>query len=71
MYLRCLIVHGARSVVRVRTHYRDPLGNWVDQPVCRVHINIAICAVANKIVRIAWAVLRKGTVYGTPSFATA
>jgi len=70
VYLRCLIVHGARSVVRVRAHYRDPLGSWVDQLVRRTHINIAICAVANKIVRIAWAMLRKGTVYGLPATTT-
>jgi transposase len=71
VYLRCLIVHGARSVVRVRAHYNDRLGNWVDQLVRRAHINVAICAVANKIVRIAWAVLRKGSVYGLPATATA
>jgi len=71
VYLRCLIIHGARSVARVRSHYHDPLGKWVEQLVRRVHINIAICAVANKIVRIAWAVLRKSSVYGTPTVATA
>jgi transposase len=71
VYLRCLIVHGARSVVRVRAHCDDRLGNWVAQHVRRVHINVAICAVANKIVRIAWAVLRKGSIYGLPATATA
>jgi transposase len=67
VYLRCLLIHGARSVVRVRAHYHDRLGGWVDQLVRRVHINVAICAVANKIVRIAWALLRKGSVYGLPA----
>jgi len=66
VYLRCLVIHGARSVVRVRTHYRDPLGNWVEQLVRRVHVNVAICAVANEIMRIAWAVLRNGSEYGSP-----
>jgi hypothetical protein len=37
-----------------------PLGRWVKDPSSRVHCNVAIVAFANKLARIAWAVLRRG-----------
>jgi transposase len=65
-YLRRLFIHGARSIL-TRTH-RDKLafGSWMDQLERRMHRNVATVAVANKLARIAWAVLAKGETYRWP-----
>ena len=58
--LRCLLIHGARSVVsraRVKT---DARSMWIRQLVGRVGMNNACVAVANKMARVAWALLRTG-----------
>ena len=60
-YLRRLFVHGARAVVsRVK---RDKLafGDWITGLESRAHPSVVIVAVANKLARIAWAVLRRET----------
>jgi transposase len=65
-YLRCLLIHGARSVVsraRVKT---DARSMWIQQLVGRVGINKACVAVANKMARGAWALLRTGEHYRQP-----
>jgi transposase len=36
------------------------LGRWVKGLLGRAHQNVAVLALANKLVRIAWAVLRRG-----------
>lgn len=62
-YLRRLLIHGARSVVlhSDRKHHR--IGVWLDELETRAHRNVAVVAMANKLARIAWAVLTKDTVY--------
>jgi transposase len=65
-YLRCLLIHGARSVVsraRVKT---DARSMWIRQLVGRVGMNKACVAVANKMARVAWALLRTGEHYRQP-----
>ena len=37
-----------------------PLGRWAKGLLSRAHRNVAIVAFANKLARIAWAVLRRG-----------
>ena len=37
-----------------------PLGSWLRGLVGRVHKNVATVALASKLARIAWAVLRRG-----------
>jgi transposase len=37
-----------------------PLGEWLRALMKRVHKNVAVVALANKLARIAWAVLRRG-----------
>jgi len=60
-YLRGILIHGARSVVS-RAHRKDDrLNCWVTELKERSHANIAAVALANKTVRIAWAMLRNGT----------
>jgi transposase len=51
-------VHGARAVVRLVQRPSDPLRAFVGRIRERAHINVAISALANKIARVAWAVLR-------------
>ena len=62
-YLRSLLVHGARSVIRTAKDKDDPLSQWVTRLVARSHINVASVALANKTARIAWAMIRNGTDY--------
>jgi transposase len=59
-YLPYLLMHGARSVVsRARTK-TDATSVWIRQLVVRVGMNKACVAVANKMARVAWALLRTG-----------
>jgi len=61
--LRRLLIHGARSVVsRARTK-TDATSVWIRQLVARAGMNKACVAVANKMARVAWALLRTGEHY--------
>ena len=62
-HLRSLLVHGARSVVRVAANKNDPINQWVNQLQERRGFNRATVAVANKNARIIWAMLRTGESY--------
>ena len=62
-YLRSILIHGARSVVSKAKHKDDRLSRWVTELAKRKHPNVAAVALANKTVRIAWAMLRNGTDY--------
>lgn len=59
-YLRKLLIHGARTVLHLLKDRTSPLARWVDQLKERCHGNVAVVAMANKLARIAWAVLTKG-----------
>jgi len=65
-YLRRLFIHGARSILTVANREKITFGPWIKQLESRVHRNVAIVAVANKLARIAWAVLAKGESYHWP-----
>ena len=56
-YLRTLMVHGARSAVRVAANKQTPTDNWTNQLSTRRHMNVVSVARANKNARIAWALL--------------
>lgn len=56
-YLRGLLVHGARSVLRTAADKPDDRSRWLMNLATRRHRNIAIVAQANKTARIAWAIL--------------
>jgi len=56
-YLRTLMVHGARSVVRVAKNKLTPTDSWTNNMVKRRHVNVVGVARANKNARIAWALL--------------
>ncbi len=62
-YLRRLFVQGARAVLQFREKQSSALRAWLAQLTSRTHHNVAGVALANKLARIAWAVLAKSEVY--------
>jgi transposase len=62
-YLRSLLIHGARAVIRTARAKDDPLSKWVIRIADRRHPNVAAAALANKTTRIAWAMLSRETNY--------
>ena len=58
-YLRRLLIHGARSALPSIAERDTPLGRWTKGLLARAHKNIAVVALANKLARIAWAVLQR------------
>ena len=63
VYLRTLLVHGARAALPSLSASATPLGAWLRALTARTHKNKVIVALAGKLARIAWAVLRSGTNY--------
>ena len=57
--LRTMLIHGARAVVRWAHRRDDALGRWVMQLKARRGTNKTVVALANKLARIAWAVVAK------------
>ncbi|MDF1528196.1 MAG: IS110 family transposase [Sedimenticola sp.] len=62
-YLRCLLIHGARSVVLHAEGKTDKLSRWIIQLRERRGINKTAVALANKLARMGWALLRNETEY--------
>ena len=69
-YLRSILIHGARAVVSQAKRRDDRLSRWVTELEQRSHMNVAAVALANKTVRMAWAMLHHGTGYD-PELAVA
>jgi transposase len=61
-YLRMLLIHGARAVVRVSERKPEP-DTWLKRLLSRRNKNVAAVALANKNARIAWALLRHDREY--------
>ncbi|AYH43375.1 IS110 family transposase [Azoarcus sp. DN11] len=67
VYLRTLLIHGARSVItRQKTH--EP---WLDNLLARRPFNAAVVALANKMARTIWALLALDRTYQKGYAATA
>ena len=62
-YLRTLVVQGAQAVLRSAGNKEDDRSRWACDLQQRCHRNGAAVALANKNVRIAWALLRHGGTY--------
>src|SRR5690242_10826305 len=62
-YLRKLLVHGARAALPSLSASATPLGKWLTSLLERAHKNTVVVALANKLARIVWAVLRRGETY--------
>jgi len=69
-YVRCLLVHGARSMISASKGKEDRLSQWVTRIASTRHPNVAAVAMANKTARIAWAMIRNGSDY-QPELAAA
>ncbi len=52
-YLRKLLVHGARAVLRHAKNRDDGLSQWLNELMARKHANVVTVALANKTARIA------------------
>jgi transposase len=68
-YFRKLLVHGARAVLQTKDKQSSGLSTWLTQLTSRAHSNVAAVALANKLARMAWAVLAKGEAYRPPLLA--
>src|SRR5467141_2707651 len=63
-YLRVLFVQAARVVLaRIKHLERYGLKSWIEAAKKRLHPNVLAIALANKLARIAWAVLAKGRAF--------
>lgn len=62
-YLRTLLIHGGRTVVRVADKHKDQRSQWITQLDARRGKNITAVAVANKNARVAWALLSQQSTY--------
>jgi transposase len=63
VYLRQLIIHGARAVMRWVERKEDATSRWATALKARRHTNVAVVALANKIARVAYAVMCTGKPY--------
>jgi transposase len=65
-YLRRLLVQGARAVLQQSAKQSFGLRAWLAQLTTRAHSNVVAVALANKLARMAWAVLAKNEPYRPP-----
>jgi len=70
-YLRKLLIHGARAAMPVLAASATPLGSWLQGVMKRAHKNTAVVALANKLARIVWVLLRRGEVFDAGATAGA
>jgi transposase len=62
-YLRRQLMHGARALVKVSKGREGKPWAWIDGLLARRPFNVVVAAVANKLARIAWALLSRGEDY--------
>lgn len=63
IYLRRMLIHGARAVLFRVKYDTGGFGQWVHRLAQRAPSNKVVVAIANKLARIAWAVLSSGQDY--------
>jgi len=63
VYLRKILIHGARAAVLSIKRDLAPIGAWLDALDARAPKNVVVVAMANRLARIAWAVLSSGENY--------
>ena len=64
-YLRKLIIQGARAALPSLARTATPLGLWLRGLLARAHGNTVVVALASKLARIAWALLRNEAAFAT------
>jgi transposase len=70
-YLRHLLFIGARNVIRYPKARADAGAAWIEALAARRSKTVAAVALANKMARIAWAMMTTGEVYRSARGATA
>ena len=55
-----MLIHGARAALPALSKGETPLGAWLRGLLARAHVNTVVVALAAKLARIAWAVIRTG-----------
>ena len=69
-YVRRLLIHGARTVLRWRRHGVGLAGSpWLAGLIGRRPVNVATVALANKNARIVWAMMMHGESFRCPTSA--
>jgi len=63
VYLRRMLIHGARAVLLRVKYDTGGFGQWVHRLAQRAPRNKVVVAIANKLARMAWAVLSSGKDY--------
>lgn len=67
VYLRTLLIHGARAVISHVERRCDQADSWLKRLLSRRNRNISAVALANKNARIVWALLVHNRQYGADS----
>ena len=62
-YIRTLLIHGSRSILRFTSKKNDSLSCWAESLKGRMHANKVSVALANKNARIIWKILASGVEY--------
>jgi transposase len=67
--LRRLLIIGAMAVVRWAARRGAPAGSWLARMMARKPRMLVAIALANKIARVAWALMSKGGIYASSAAA--
>ncbi len=67
--IRRLLVQCAHSIMRRADQRGDQLGAWIHTMLARRHPNVVACALANKLARIAWAIVARNQIFETRTLA--
>lgn len=62
-YIRKMLIQGARSALPTLLKQQTRLGAWLRGLSARMHVNKVVVALAAKMARIVWALLRHGRTY--------
>ena len=62
-YLRKMLIQGARAALPTLSRSNTRLGQWLRNLLARAHSNTVVVALAAKMARIVWALLRYGTMF--------
>lgn len=68
-FLRKVLIHGARAVVSNVKNKTDRRSLWVHKLLITKHFNVVATAIANRTVRIAWALMQSGETYNAEKVA--
>ncbi|KZM43746.1 hypothetical protein OA92_08725 [Marinomonas sp. SBI22] len=66
-YLRKQLIHGARTLIHRTKGKNDKLSVWVKQLIDRRGKHKGVVAIANRLARLAWILLRRNEDYKTLS----